>query len=288
MGAYECYLCRSTRHERVSGRVRDLPALGILRCLGCGLVFLDDQSHITDDYYNERYTETTHQGEEWEHLLGRARADDRRWTDWLEPLATNKRLLDVGCGAGGLLLNAQAFCLETAGVEPQERWRKTLSEKGVRMFESLDEAPGGSFDVVTLLHVVEHLKDPAATLRLAARKLAPGGRLVVEVPNADDALLTVYASKAFSEFTYWSAHLYLFNAAALARLFRLADLVPVHISHVQRYPLSNHLRWLASGLPGGHIDWHFLDSTELTSAYARQLAAIGRTDTLVATAAVRA
>ena len=42
----------------------------------------------------------------------------------------------------------------------------------------------GSFAAVTMFHVVEHLPDPMAALEAAWHLLAPGGRLVVQVPNA--------------------------------------------------------------------------------------------------------
>jgi hypothetical protein len=95
-------------------------------------------------------------------------------------------------------------------------------------------------------------------------------------------LLTLYESTPFSEFTYWSCHLYLFNSSNLALLVRKAGLKMNYVKQIQRYPLSNHLYWLAKGKPGGHQKWHFLDSTELHAAYERQLAAIGKCDTILA------
>ena len=102
------------------------------------------------------------------------------------------------------------------------------------------------------------------------------------MPSSADALLTLYESAPFSEFTYWSCHLYLFNAANLRLLAKKAGLKLDHVSHIQRYPLSNHLHWLARGLPGGHQVWSFLDSDDLSRAYEARLASLGKTDTLMA------
>lgn len=63
---------------------------------------------------------------------------------------------------------------------------------------------------------------------------------------------------------------------------RQAGLRVVLIQHYQRYPLSNHLFWLSRGKPGGHQNWVFWDAPELASAYANTLAALGKTDTLIA------
>lgn len=61
----------------------------------------------------------------------------------------------------------------------------------------------------------------------------------------------------------------------------------IQIEGVQRYPLSNHLNWLANGKGGGHKSpLSALDSDELLDAYQNALARIDATDTLVAIAKV--
>ena len=115
-----------------------------------------------------------------------------------------------------------------------------------------------------------------------AGALKPNGRMIIEVPSANDALLTIYECDAFQRFTYWSQHLFLFTASTLEMLARQAGLRVLAIQHYQRYSLSNHLHWLSRGKPGGHQRWTFLDTQELTSAYANSLAALGKTDTLIA------
>jgi len=119
-------------------------------------------------------------------------------------------------------------------------------------------------------------------LKTLAQKLSKNGRLVVEVPNSEDALLTLYDSDSFQRFTYWSQHLYLFNAETLRRLAEQAGLRIVSILQYQRYPLSNHLHWLSKGKPGGHQEWAYLDTPEMKAAYANALAAVAKCDTLIA------
>ena len=136
--------------------------------------------------------------------------------------------------------------------------------------------------MITAFHIIEHLPDSLQVLKSLAEKLSSNGQIIIEVPSSEDALLTLYDSDAFQCFTYWSQHLFLFNSNNLGLLAKKAGLVVKAIQHIQRYPLSNHLHWLSKGKPGGHKAWSFIDSPELNNAYANALAAIGKTDTLVA------
>jgi 2-polyprenyl-3-methyl-5-hydroxy-6-metoxy-1,4-benzoquinol methylase len=136
--------------------------------------------------------------------------------------------------------------------------------------------------LITAFHVIEHLSDPIAMLKTLAVKLSKNGRLVVEVPSSEDALLTLYDSSAFQHFTYWSQHLFLFNSETLRRLAKQAGMSIVSIKQYQRYPLSNHLHWLSHGNPGGHKKWAFLDNPELNTAYANALGSVNMCDTLIA------
>ena len=140
---------------------------------------------------------------------------------------------------------------------------------------------GGGYNIITMFHVLEHIPDPKSILSELSELLADDGQIIVEVPNADDALLTLYQCGPFSHFTYWSCHLFLYTVKTLEMLFGQVNLKVNYIKQIQRYPLSNHLYWLANGNPGGHQKWHFLDSPELHAAYEKKLAAIGECDTIV-------
>jgi len=108
--------------------------------------------------------------------------------DGLEPPAGGPaRLLEVGPGQG-----VELFCLRALGwvaqgleVDPVAagRARQTSGcEVAVGTLESAGYAPG-SFDLVYMSHVLEHLPDPARALRRCLELLAPGGRLVLVHPN---------------------------------------------------------------------------------------------------------
>jgi hypothetical protein len=94
-----------------------------------------------------------------------------------------------------------------------------------------------------------------------------GQKLIIEVPSASDALLTLYESDAFSKFTYWSCHLYLFTEDNLKTLAEKAGFSALEMIQYQRYPLANHLHWLAKGKPGGQHAWEMFNVPELMRQY---------------------
>ena len=206
--------------------------------------------------------------------------DDQRRFEMVKAMLPNKRLLDFGCGAAGFLQRAKTLATYVTGIELEARVRDYWAGQ-LDMVPSV-EAAGGGYDLITAFHVVEHLPDPRAMLRSLAQMLVPSGRLIVEVPSAEDVLLTLYDCDAFQRFTYWSQHLFLFNSSTLEMLTRQSGLRVVAMQHYQRYPLSNHLHWLSQGKPGGHQRWAFLDTPEMARAYANSLATLGKTDTLIA------
>lgn len=113
------------------------------------------------------------------------------------------------------------------------------------------------------------------------------GILVVEVPHANDFLLTIAKLPSFKSFTLWSQHLVLHTRESLKRLLYVCDFTKIIINSRQRYPLSNHLNWMINGEPGGHKTlFSVFDDVALNKKYAKALASIDATDTLVAYAKV--
>jgi 2-polyprenyl-3-methyl-5-hydroxy-6-metoxy-1,4-benzoquinol methylase len=208
--------------------------------------------------------------------------DDERRLHFLHRLLSNHSLLDFGCGTGNFLLKAQNFASEVCGIEPEQRLTDYFKDVHLKVYNSMAEIPlHKKFDIITLFHVLEHLQNPKKTLTGLRKYLQDDGQIIIEVPNADDALLTLYECEPFSNFTYWSCHLFLFNVKTLEMLASQTGLKINYIKQIQRYSLANHLFWLSKGRPGGHKTWNFLDSAELQKAYEEKLADIGKCDTII-------
>jgi SAM-dependent methyltransferase len=118
-----------------------------------------------------------------------AAAENNTHAKVLKAVGRGKRVLDVGCATGYLsefLLQARdcdVTCLEpdpAAAAVAAERLGSRVVVGGTELLPTF--APG-SFDVVVYADVLEHVPDPAAALRETRRLLAPGGHVVVSLPN---------------------------------------------------------------------------------------------------------
>ena len=116
----------------------------------------------------------------------RARLRRRKILKNFPPWIGDGRLLDVGCATGRFLQQMAAVGWRGSGIEldPEAAAKARTVTADVTVGDPAEVAlPAARFDLVTAFHVVEHLPDPAGALRNMLGWLAPGGLLVVEVPN---------------------------------------------------------------------------------------------------------
>lgn len=114
------------------------------------------------------------------------------WIDRNTPLA-GKKVLDVGCGGGLLSESMAAKGAQVTGIDLSDKAlsvaRLHLHESGHKIDyrkipaeELAGEAPA-SFDIVTCLEMLEHVPDPASTVRACARLVKPGGTVYFSTIN---------------------------------------------------------------------------------------------------------
>jgi SAM-dependent methyltransferase len=162
------------------------------------------------------------------------RAFDARRLALLAPaVRPGSRLLDAGAGRGRFVAAARAAGYDAFGIEPSLRGVSAAAAIGAPVERaSIENAAvaGGSLAAVTLWHVLEHLDDPAAALARIAGWLAPGGALLVGVPN-----LASWQARLGGERWYHldvPRHRVHFTAAGIETLLRAGGFEPVRTSHV--------------------------------------------------------
>jgi SAM-dependent methyltransferase len=158
----------------------------VVRCSNCGLAYLRPRPtpEAAGRCYPESYSGGGRGGaiEALEAVYRRRQHGEVvRWLARRRPF--RGRLLDVGCGAGDLLVALRTDGWRVQGVEPQALGAaRARSEHGLDVltgrFEDVN-LPEASFDAVVFSGVFEHLHDPVAALRRARALLAPGGLVAV-------------------------------------------------------------------------------------------------------------
>lgn len=137
-----------------------------------------------------------------------------------------RRILDVGSGPGFFLLYGKQRAWQVLGIEPSIQAASHSRELGLKIIEDfLTEETArqlGTFDVVHMSEVLEHIPDPRGMMRLARNLLAPGGLLCVVVPN-DYNPFQYALRKACGYEPWWVApphHINYFDFYSLSGLFK--------------------------------------------------------------------
>ncbi len=161
------------------------------------------------------------------------------------------RWLDVGCGAGHLLAMARAIGWDVAGVDPcieacrVARVRYGLEVKAAALEHA--ELPQGTFDVITLINVLDQAPNPVALLGTVRSVLGANGLLVVRIPNgafhraAWEMIRRAPSRLARRLRALVIFHPFSLNAHALARLLRTSGFGSVRIENA---PISG-ADWLS-------------------------------------------
>jgi SAM-dependent methyltransferase len=129
------------------------------------------------------------------------------------------RVLDVGCAAGFFLSVVRDAGWEITGLEPSAAIRavaeRRLGVENVRggLLGGVD-LEAGSYDLVTLWDVIEHVPDTIAALTEIRRLLKPDGRLLIETQNVK-SLAARLLGRRWQHYKH-AEHIYHFHPATLA------------------------------------------------------------------------
>lgn len=188
-------------------------------CRGCGLVYQSPRMTVAESqaFYEAEYR-LMYQGQEGPSPKDLSVQSDRAQVtlEFINPyLNPGTRILDIGCSTGILLqqfqLSKQA---QVYGIEPGSSYRQYARSSGLEVYSSLTDlhdAGLARFNLVSMIHVLEHMPDPVEYLKnLRTEFLEPDGYLLLEVPN-------LYGHDCFEV-----AHLISFSAHTLTQVIQKA------------------------------------------------------------------
>ena len=221
----ECPACGGTDTKAKFTRCRDLlystpGEFSVMACNACGALFCDPQ--ITPDQFDTYYLASYYPTAE--QILARranrvalwalrrfwgpverdtafraaARAFFSAFSNGLRmmpPAHGRGRLLEVGCSSGERLFLLRRQGWDAQGIEPSTDACAEAAKLGAPVQVcSLENADLGakSYDVIELCHVFEHLADPVGCLSKLRDALAPGGKILLTLPNARSLGLALF------------------------------------------------------------------------------------------------
>lgn len=223
-----------------------------LRCTGCGFTRVepfagygiydeayyegrgaDPYVNYAEEYRNHGRTDRIREFEDCRRIAAQHFAAGETG----QPLAW----LDFGCGAGGLLkyLREEGGLPVAGGFRPLSLAGHDVGSYAERLRRddgftihgeaALAALPAGSFDVISLIEVIEHIPDPGPVMALCARLLRPGGLLLLTTGNFDCAV----ARRQGIDYRYCipEIHVSLFSPRSLTALYRRHGLEPVGVRY---------------------------------------------------------
>jgi 2-polyprenyl-3-methyl-5-hydroxy-6-metoxy-1,4-benzoquinol methylase len=163
--------------------------LHLVKCASCGMLFLNNTDYELKwihELYWKMMTSNVKEGHSVEiNKIRKYLVRD------LSTFKTNGTLLEIGCGEGEFLKVAGENGWTATGIEISELATKTAREKyGVQALtgtleQHVDKFVPGSFDVVILWALIEHVRNPGEILRTVRRLVRNGGAILLYTPNAN-------------------------------------------------------------------------------------------------------
>jgi ubiquinone/menaquinone biosynthesis C-methylase UbiE len=173
-----CNLCHSQTIQQLDREYN------FCRCGVCGYVF--DSPRPTLEEIVAFYS----QDSKYDSWVDAAAARDALWQRRLQKLLPHRapgNLLDVGTGIGQFLHHARPHFTDVQGTEVSASAVRVAQEKyGLKVHQGRVEEmgfPAGSFNNITLFHVLEHVPDPANMVACCRNLLQDNGVLAIAVPN---------------------------------------------------------------------------------------------------------
>lgn len=247
----------------------DREDLRVGKCEACKLV----QTMSVDHVQIEHYTSAAYLPGD----LDQARERERSWNvkrvayvKELIPDHASRHVLDFACGHGGFLQQAQGVFASVIGFDVSPRLCRKHLAAGYRCTSDIEELPR-DVDLIVLFHILEHLSAPWDMLMDLQERFSKVSTYVIEVPNTDEALNSIFRSQAYRRNHFSADHVNYFTNDTLRMVVERAGLEVVVDTQLQRYTLANNLGWIARDEGGGQDLWPAFNDAALNEHYEKAL-----------------
>jgi 2-polyprenyl-3-methyl-5-hydroxy-6-metoxy-1,4-benzoquinol methylase len=247
------------------------------RCQACGVQFLfpPPEEEVLSSIYSNNYFLGEKIAEDEARVNSLKKGTASLYLERMEEYMPKERrdLLEIGCGRGDFLIEAQTRGFRVNGLEISghavEIANKKIGSRKVRQ-GCLEESsfPGELFDTVVFFDVLEHIRDPLRFLKICNQKMKTGGTIAFVTPSLDN-FLARWMGRYWME--YKVEHLFYFTQASVKRALNRAGFTNIAIrqnrkmlsfyylwQHFQRYRvpvLSFAFDHLRKCIPSSIVNW---------------------------------
>jgi|GEM_PF-1447799 len=285
-----CPLCKGANCDLILQGISDSSSTNVWHCQSCSVQFLDpfmtleDETSYYENYYKSQLTR---------HNSSKSLSDiqseslgyyQEYLSEYIELFFSVDEVLEIGCGSGGLIkfLKDTIFCQKVFGCERSETNLKFLRSQFpeyqfAREFSAFTK---NKFSIVVGIAVLEHIREPIQFLKSIKHFLKTDGRIVLEMPNQRDPLVSIYEVPEYVEFNYQKQHYYTYSETTLGFLATQAGFKIDDFYYHQQYGLDNHISWLQNGCPGDYSAFSAIFSESTLRSYKKDLIASRNTDVI--------
>lgn len=224
-----CPITGGRECEIVATRAREGHELRNVISKDSGLIYVDplpieDLSQFYKEDYRKSYKNVVTPKKKHIFRAGGVALD--RWERLHEYLPGNTRAVDFGAGGGEWAYLLKSRGVDIFGIEPNAGYGGFAKESYdlnlfLGMYQEAD-VERGTFEIATLFHVLEHLKDPVIDIRNMSEFLKDGGHFAIEVPDI------LYAGMHFDH-KWHDGHLFGFDIKTLEGVANSAGLHTVKL-----------------------------------------------------------
>lgn len=221
----------------------------LVTCKACSLIY--ENPCYSSEVITESYANSFDAGHDSQYEM-RALSFRRCLTKLLPHLPSpGATVLDIGTAGGAFLTAAEELGFKAEGIEPSRNLVESGKKRGLKIHHgTLEDCASeiGTFDIVCLWDVIEHLHDPGKCIEVARQLINPGGVLLVNFPD-----IGTVPAKLFGKHFWWilSVHLQHFNQETITDFCIRRGFEPYHFSKYYQVLEFGYLEEMAAhlGLP---------------------------------------
>lgn len=288
MSHVNCPICESENTLKFWKNVWGSPQQTVWHCRDCELFFLnplrllEEQKEFDRKYNSYIADRETFVGGDLAGTFAESVDESLvvRFRDLKSYFPKGTSVLEIGAEKAGFLSLLKEIPCHPTGVDSCPEYYDEIQRKGFRAYSYIDEVPENEkFDIICFFSLLEHILEPETFLKSVLKRLTKSGKIILEVPSAMEPLVRLYDLPAFKDFYFQGMHPFVYSKKSLEIIFKRCGIEIEKWIPKQRYGLSNHLKWIREGKPGGSRQFDVVFAGSAEAEYVKALEAANQTDT---------